>query len=80
MVCLSKELVFVLAFALALRHHRLPRFWLATGPRASGCRNRAAFTWWEPSYRPLASKAASARNFRGLALKYSDQLAALRSG
>ncbi|APD48537.1 hypothetical protein KQ302_09560 [Synechococcus sp. CS-602] len=61
---------------MALRHHRLPRFWLALtlGLVAAGI---GAAYWWESQLPGRLQQAASARNFPDC-LKYSDQLAALR--
>lgn len=61
---------------MALRHHRLPRFWLALtlGFVAAGI---GSAYWWESQLPGRLERAAADRNFSDC-LRYSDQLAALR--
>jgi len=76
MYAVKEFLVFRIAFALARRHKAAPRFLVGTDSRASGC-VRAALVG--SSYRADCSRRGALATFR-IALKYSDQLAALRWG
>ena len=67
---------FIFFLALAIRRHRLPRFWLALtlGLVAAGV---GMAHWWEAQLPERLEQAAATGNFEAC-LRYSDQLAALR--